>query len=151
MSARWIRLLLLSGAMVACDSSHSPGGPGAGSGVLSGEVRYGGASRAPLKVAVFDAFPPRGAPVAFAEYSAPAYPQAFVLRGLPSGRYFLLAVADADRSDGEGFRPQVDPGGAYGGFASPVAITVDAAGAAGVVVDLQDPSADSPWSRLQYR
>lgn len=151
------RLLVLSltlGSLLGCDSAVAPSGerPAGTAGTVRGEVHYSGQQRGPLKIAVFTSFPPVGAPVSFQEFTAPVYPQPFVVSGVPSGRYFILAVVDVDPADGDRFRPAVDPGGAFGSFRSPAPVTVDAVvGAEGVQIELVDPSPDSPWSRPGYR
>lgn len=150
--AHWI-FIIASAASSGCDlRSAPPGTSGDGIPAIRGEVRYQGSQRAPLKVAVFTSFPPRGAPVAHQQFTAPEFPQPFSVTGLQPGRYFVLALLDVDERDGDRFRPARDPGGAYGGFGSPVAVTVEAAGGlGGVAIELHDPGAGSPWSGLDYR
>ena len=77
----------------------------------------------------------------------PSFPYVYTLTGLPPGRYFVLAIVDTDPFDGPGLRAAVDPGGAFGGYAAPLAVTVPLVGGASEVdVDLQEPASSSPWT-----
>ncbi len=141
MSKRGVWLFVAMAMWTGCDTA--PGG-GADSAVTPGEVRgevhYQGSREGPLKIAVFGSFPPRGAPVAFQEFTAPVFPQPFVVRGVPAGRYFVLAVLDVNPGDGDRFRPKVDPGGASGSLTAPTPITVDPiVGVSRLRIDLVDP------------
>lgn len=60
----------------------------------------------------------------------------------------MLAVVDVDPSDGVRYRPRVDPGGTFGRYDSPAAITLDV-GQPALDVDLElvAPTPSSPWER----
>jgi hypothetical protein len=117
-----------------------------GAAAVEGTVRYDGSVQGPLRVAVFATFPPRGAPVAEVTIDDPRYPQAYAVTGVPPGRVFVLAIVDADPDDGDGYRSDVDAGGAFGGVDGPLAVTVESGRARGVDLTLVDPQARSPWS-----
>ncbi|MDQ3265659.1 MAG: DUF2141 domain-containing protein [Myxococcota bacterium] len=141
MSNRGVWLSVALAVWLGCETAGSSGAESAGTpGAVQGEVHYEGNRQGPLKIAVFASFPPRGAPVAYQEFTAPVFPQPFVVRGVPAGRYFVLAVLDVNQGDGDRFRPAVDPGGASGSLTAPMPITVDAIGGfTGVRIDLLDP------------
>ena len=114
---------------------------------LRGIIDYEGDIEGALEVAVFPNFPPRGAPLAHTRIDAPVFPQAYEINGIPPGRYYVLAIVDADASDGDRFRPSMDPGGAFGTFAAPVSIFIDPhVDATPVHIELLDPSDTSPWA-----
>ena len=48
--------------------------------------------------------------------------------------------------DGDRYRPEVDAGGAFGGYDGPLAVTVESGRAGGVDMTLVDPHTHSPWS-----
>jgi hypothetical protein len=95
---------------VGADDSAEP----IGASVVSGVVRYEGSMQGPLRVGIFTSFPPRGAPIASVEIASPSYPQPYEIRGVPPGRYFVLAIVDTDPADGDRYHPTRDPGGAVG-------------------------------------
>lgn len=136
--------LALFGALVAC----APGTSSDTAGTVSGTIDYAGAESGTLRVAVFSSFPPRGAPVAEVAIEAPTFPQAYVVRGVPPGRYFVLALVDTNVEDGDRYRPRVDPGGTFGPYRSPASITLEPTRAAsGVDIELVAPTPGSPWDR----
>lgn len=147
-------LVAASAAAGACEPSHSggAGGMGAQANAVRGTVSYAGAWAGPLDVSVFSSFPPRGRPIARQRIARPTFPQPFEVSGVPPGRYYVLAIIDRDVNDGDRYHPSLDPGGAYGGYDAPQAVTVElGSGAAEVHLDLLDPSPDSPWLRRGYR
>ncbi len=137
MTGRTLGMLL---ALLGCASGTS------GSAAVEGVVRYDGRVQGPLRVAVFASFPPRGAPLAEVTIENPRYPQPYAVTGVPPGRVFVLAIVDADVDDGDGYRPEVDAGGAFGGYDRPLAVTVESGRAENVDLTLLDPHARSPWS-----
>ncbi len=140
------RAALLSSLLVACVSGSAP--PGEAAGTIRGEIRYDGAERGALRVALYASFPPRGAPVAELAIDAPVFPQAYQLDGVPPGRYFVLALVDTDPADGDRYRPRVDPGGTYGRYDSPASVVVGATAAVTAVdFGLVAPTRSSPWDR----
>lgn len=139
-----VALLLLA----ACGTSSDGGAPLGVGNTVKGVVNYDGAVTGPLRVAVFPSFPPRGAPLAEQWFDAPAYPQAYELTNVPAGRWFVLAIVDADPDDGDRFHPLTDAGGAFGSYLAPQAVSITAqVGAQAVDVSLVDPSPTSPWGR----
>ena len=131
---------------VACILGGGSSGGSAES--VSGVIDFEGAARGPLRVAAFTSFPPVGPPIAEVSIEEPSFPQAYELWGLPPGRYFILAMIDADSEDGDRYRPRVDPGGAYGAYRNPAAITTDfARPAKHIDVHLLAPHGGSPWDR----
>lgn len=116
-----------------------------GAGVVRGVVRYDGSMEGPLRVGVFTSFPPRGAPIASVEIALPVYPQSYEIRGVPPGRFFVLAIVDTDPADGDRYHPTRDPGGAVGQYDDPRGVIVDPAGTPPADIDLVDPRALSPW------
>lgn len=133
-------------AVVGCTSGAPPAGVAAGT--VAGTVDYAGAETGVLRVAVFASFPPRGAPVAEVAIDDPTFPQPYQLTGVPPGRYFVLAMVDTSPDDGDRYRPRVDPGGTFGRYDSPAAITTSALGATvGVDLVLAAPASGSPWDR----
>lgn len=119
---------------------------------LSGVVRYAGQNVGALQVSVFDSFPPRGTPIATVRIEHPTFPQRYQFDDLAPGRYFVLAIVDQDPADGDRYHPATDPGGAHGSYASPQSVTVGLlAPVQGIDVEIQDPSANSPWIRRGYR
>lgn len=139
-------------AALAC-AQGPPGDPGpASAGVVRGVVSYDGVLGGPLVVGVFASFPPRGAPIAKSVIAEPRFPEAYEVRGVPPGRWFVLALIDTDPADGDRYRATRDAGGAYGDYASPWSLAVDAsAGASGVDIDLLDPSELPTELRWTYR
>lgn len=157
---RFASMLALVCAAIGCGADGIPPGadPSAVPGTavtgeaVRGLIRYDGAHDGVLKVAAFSSFPPRGAAMATVVIGAPAFPQAYSLRGLPSGRYFILAILDVDANDGERYHPTVDPGGAFGSYLAPVSVTVaNSQAPAAADVALRDPNPNSPWIRNGYR
>lgn len=135
--------LVLCAAFAAC----APGASDPG-GVVSGTIDYAGDEAGTLRVAVFSSFPPRGAPVAEIAIEGPSFPQPYAIRGVPPGRYFVLALVDTNVDDGDRYRPRVDPGGTFGPYRSPAAITLQPTQAAsGVDIELVAPTPSSPWDR----
>lgn len=121
-------------------------------GVVRGVVDYAGTIEGPLRVAVFPSFPPRGAPLAVQVIEEPLFPQPYEIAGVPPGRWFVLAILDRDRADGERFHPTIDPGGAVGRFEAPASVLVDGVlGAEGQDIELVDPDPSSPWASGHYR
>lgn len=121
-------------------------------GRVSGAISYQGGYVGPLQVALFRSFPPRGTPVARVDISEPTFPQPFELEDLMPGTYFLLAIVDADPTDGDRYHPHDDPGGAFGSYNKPMSITLTTtSGARDVDIELVDPSATSPWASRSYR
>ncbi len=138
------RSLLLCAALAAC----APGASTDPAGTVTGTIEYAGAEVGTLRVAVFSSFPPRGAPVAEVAIEAPSFPQPYTIRGVPPGRYFVLALIDTNVDDGDRYRPRVDPGGTFGPYRSPAAITLQPTRAAGGVdIELVAPTPSSPWDR----
>ena len=133
-------------AVVACTSGTPP--PGQAAGTITGVVDYDGAEPGVLRVAVFASFPPRGAPVAEIAIDEPTFPHAYQVPGVPPGRFFVLAMVDTSPDDGDRYRPRVDPGGTFGRYDSPAAVTTTTAGATtGVDIVLVAPASGSPWDR----
>ena len=146
--ARWLAVL---GAIAVWGCSGGSEGSSS-TPAIRGTVEYTGALHGPLRVAVFTSFPPRGAPIAVKDIVEPRFPQSFEVTGVPPGRYFVLAAIAHDGVVATKFRPSVDPGGAFGGYLTPQALTVDSVGSAGGVnLTLVDPSERSPWSVPGYR
>lgn len=144
MKRRTLAMLALGAALAAVGCMESASSAGSQPAVR-GVVDYDGPLEGPLTVAVFTSFPPRGQPFAQQKFENPSFPQPYEIYGVPSGRYFVLAIIDADTGDGDRFNPLRDPGGAFGTFESPVAVTVDTTLAtAGLDFDLVDPSPQSP-------
>ncbi len=140
------KLPLLALLMCSCGSSADGGAPLGVGNTVQGVVRYDGALQGPLRVAVFPSFPPRGAPLAEQWFDAPTYPQAYELTNVPAGRWFVLAIVDADVDDGDRFHPLRDAGGAFGSYLAPQAVSITAqVGAQAVDVSLVDPTPSSPW------
>lgn len=138
--------LVLLAALVACTAGSPP--PGEAAGTISGVITYGGTEPGVLRVAVFAAFPPRGAPVAEIAIDDPTFPQPYLIHQVPPGRYFVLAMVDTSPDDGDRYRPRVDPGGTFGRYDSPAPITIGTTGAATAVdVGLVAPAPGSPWDR----
>jgi hypothetical protein len=131
------------------------GGPGAGrltAGTVRGMIDYSGAIKGPLEVGLFSSFPPRGAPLAATHFDAPEWPQAYQVQGIPPGRYFVLAIVDADTRDGAHYHPSLDAGGAFGRYDAPLSLSTWAEeGSDEVDLLLSDPSSGSPWLRNGYR
>lgn len=146
---RQFLLVLCAFALTGCyggGGSTAPGPP-----TLHGIIDYAGDVDGVLQIAVFETFPPRGAPLARTLIENPVFPQAYEINGIPPGRYYVLAIVDADARDGDRFRPSMDPGGAFGTFEAPVAVSIDPFDAAAPVhIELLDPSDTSPWLG-QYR
>jgi hypothetical protein len=146
MKRRTLAILTL-GAAVAATGCLESGSAAGSQPAVRGVVDYDGPHRGPLTVAVFASFPPRGQPFAQQRFENPTFPQAYEIHGVPAGRYFVLAIVDADPGDGDRFNPTRDPGGAFGNFDSPVAVTIDPTlASSGVDFDLVDPSPRSPWA-----
>lgn len=146
LSNRLLPILLLASTGLPASCGPPSTLPEGSAVAVRGVVRYAGRLSGPLRVAVYPSFPPRGAPMAQQVFDRPAFPQPFEIAGVPGGRYFVLAIVDTDVQDGDRFHPTRDPGGAYGGYATPLALAVDAAsGARGADVDLVDPSDAPPW------
>lgn len=140
------RSLLALAVLGACVSKPPPTSETGGT--ITGVVRYAGPEHGALRIGVFAAFPPTGAPLAELAIDDPSFPQAYAIRGLPTGRYFVLAIVDTDPRDGDRYRPRVDPGGTFGRYDSPAAVSVVGADpTAGVDIQLAAPSARSPWDR----
>lgn len=140
------RLSWLAALAVACTAGGGPVGDAPGT--ITGVVDYARPAAGTLRVAVFAAFPPVGEPIAEVAIDEPRFPQAYQVRGVPPGRYFVLAMVDGDPDDGDRYRPRTDPGGAFGSYLSPAAVTVTALGPApGVDIALEPPMAGSPWDR----
>lgn len=124
------------------------GSPGSSSESVSGVIAFEGEARGPLRVGAFSSFPPVGPPIAEVAIEQPVFPQAYEIRGLPPGRYFILAMIDSDPEDGDRYRPRVDPGGAYGAYRNPAAISTDLAQPTKHIdVHLLAPHGGSPWDR----
>lgn len=131
---------------VGCVGGSSPDGEQPGS--ISGLVDYQGAERGPLRVVAYRSFPPIGPPAARVTIAEPHFPQPYTLTGLEPGRYFVLAIVDTFVDDGDRYRPKVDPGGAFGRYDSPMAITLDIdRPALDVDIELAPPTPGSPWDR----
>lgn len=136
--------------LLACGFSCVPGNLGSGGSTesVSGVIEFDGEVRGALRVAAFSSFPPVGPPIAEVSIEAPTFPQAYELHGLPPGRYFILAMMDADPADGDRYRPRVDPGGAYGAYRNPAAISTDLAQPTQHIdVRMLAPHGGSPWDR----
>ncbi len=119
---------------------------------LAGVVDYDGALDGTLEVSVFRSFPPRGGPIAVKRVETPTFPYRYAFTDLPPGRYYVLAMIDRNADDGGAFHPTIDPGGAHGGFTSPVSVLVGATVKADAVdLRMVDPSPKSPWIRRNYR
>jgi hypothetical protein len=130
----------------ACVAKPPPTAETAGS--ITGVVRYAGPEHGALRIGVFAAFPPTGAPLAELSIDDPSFPAPYAIRGLPTGRYFVLAIVDTDPRDGDRYRPRVDPGGTFGRYDSPASVSVVATDAiTGVDIELVAPSQRSPWDR----
>ncbi len=141
----------LAGPWTACDDS-GPASSSPPSAAIAGTIAYDGAVAGDLQVAVFATFPPHGEPLAIKRVAAPTFPYHYSIEGLPPGRYFVLAMVDADPADGDNFRPQKDPGGAVGGYLSPQSVTVGMAqGPARGDIQLSPPTARSPYLTGGYR
>lgn len=121
---------------LACGPPGEDGDPLA----VRGVVHYEGSVLGPLDVAVFATFPPRGAPFARTRFEEPAFPQPWEIRDVPPGRWFVLAIVDADPADGDRYHPEIDAGGAFGRLDAPAPVAVDLWGAQGVDLDLVDPA-----------
>lgn len=120
-------------------------------GVIRGSVAYPGARQGALEVAAFTTFPPNGLPMVTQRIESPSFPQAYELRSLPPGRYFVLAIIDTDPTDGDRYHPTLDPGGTYGEYTGPWSLAVSGTRGAVADVELIDPSSTSPWVRNGYR
>lgn len=145
MSHLHLACALAVGALSCTSGSTAPGDA---PGTIVGVVDYDRAAPGTLRVAVFSSFPPAGAPVAEIAIDEPSFPQPYQVRGVPPGRYFVLAMVDGDPDDGDRYRPRTDPGGAYGAYLSPAAVTVTTlAPVVGIDVRLEPPTARSPWDR----
>jgi hypothetical protein len=145
------RLAALALGLTACgyDNAASMAAP---SGVMRGVVAYDGPVTGALEVAVFSVFPPRGVPMARWRAETPEFPQPYEIDAVPAGRWFVLAMVDVDPTDGDRYHPNRDPGGAYGVYGNPAAITMSQlAGADSVDIDLVEPSAASIWASGGYR
>jgi|JI10StandDraft_1071094.scaffolds.fasta_scaffold05240_17 uncharacterized protein (DUF2141 family) len=137
-------LAALTGAACVAGSAA----PGEQPGAITGVIDYAGAEVGPLRVVAYASFPPSGPPVARVTIAEPRFPQPYELTGLAPGRYFVLAIIDTFDGDGDRYRPRVDPGGAFGRYDSPAAITL--AGdrpALDVDIELAAPTPGSPWDR----
>lgn len=133
----------------ACGDPDSDTGPAAS---VEGTITYEGTTVGDLQIAVFSSFPPRGEPVTVVRIERPVFPYHYNLDRLPPGRYYVLAMIDADPSDGDNFRPTRDPGGAVGGYVSPQSVTVSfSEPIARGDIELRAPSADSPYVTRGYR
>lgn len=133
-------------ALVACTAGGSA--PAEPAGTVVGVVDFDGATPGVLRVAAWGAFPPVGPPLAEVAIDEPSFPQPYQLRGLPPGRYFVLAIVDVDPEDGDRYHPRVDPGGTFGRYDSPAAVTTTAtAPTFGVDIHLVAPAPGSPWDR----
>ncbi|MFO0722475.1 MAG: hypothetical protein U1E65_01750 [Myxococcota bacterium] len=136
--------------LLAFELSCVPGTttPGDSADSVSGVIAYEGEARGPLRVAAFSSFPPVGPPIAEIAIEEPRFPQAYEIRGLPPGRYFVLAMIDSDPEDGDRYRPRVDPGGCYGDYKNPASISTNTAQPTrNVDVHLLPPHGGSPWDR----
>lgn len=141
----------LAGPWAACDDS-APASSSAPPPAIEGTITYDGAVAGDLQVAVFATFPPHGEPLAIKRVAGPTFPYHYSIEGLPPGRYFVLAMVDADPTDGDNFRPKKDPGGAVGGYHSPQSVTVAMARApARGDIQLSPPAAASPYLTGSYR
>jgi hypothetical protein len=148
---RSLVLAALATACGACDDA-APGRGAASTPAIEGTVRYDGPVEGDLQVAVFASFPPHGEPIAIQRVAGPTFPYRYSITGLPPGRYFVLAMVDADPDDGDNFRPQKDPGGAVGGYLSPQSVTVALGqGPARGDIALSPPAAGSPYLTGSYR
>ena len=144
-------MALASLGAVGCDdqaSTKTSSLPGA----IEGTVNWQGPVNGDLQVAVFSSFPPRGEPVAVQRIQNPSFPYHYHVDGLPPGRYYVLAMVDANPDDGDNFSPSRDPGGAFGGYNAPTSLTVSLTeGPVRGDIQLIAPNADSPWVRRGYR
>jgi hypothetical protein len=137
---------------IGCSAAGEPEPSVPRAGVVRGVVDYAGDLDGPLRIGVFASFPPRGRPMTSVEIGEPVFPQAYEIRGVPPGRWFVLAVVDRDPTDGDRYHPSIDPGGAVGRYEAPESVVVDAdIGADGQDIVLVDPSANSPWAQGRYR
>ena len=141
----------LASTWAACDDS-APAGSSRPSPAIEGTITYDGTVAGDLQVAVFASFPPHGEPLAIKRVAGPTFPYHYSIDDLPPGRYFVLAMVDADPADGDNFRPQKDPGGAVGGYLSPQSVTVAMPqGPARGDIQLSPPAARSPYLTGSYR
>lgn len=142
------RVILIPLFALVASCVPGTGSPGSSSESVSGVIEYEGDTQGPLRVGAFTSFPPVGPPVAEVAIEQPIFPQAYEIRGLPPGRYFVLAMIDSDPADGDRYRPRVDPGGAYGAYRNPAAISTELAQPTKHIdVHLLAPHGGSPWDR----
>ena len=141
----WL-LAVMAFAMLSSCTAYEPtsGEPG----LLRGVIEYTGTHTGPLRVGVFPTFPPRGRPFVMQTIDHPVFPQTYELRGVPEGRWFVLALVDTNLENGDRYRAAEDPGGAFGAYSLPLPVSVGPTqGADAVDVELVDPSTSSPYLR----
>jgi hypothetical protein len=120
---------LLALALVGCaDEADDPGPPR-----IEATVEYGGATEGTLVVAAFASVPPMGAPMAFAQESAPSFPTTISLEDIePGTTAYVLAMLDVAPAS-----PQQPGPEDLTVWSS--AVTVAAEGATTVSLTLADP------------
>jgi|GEM_PF-3065827 len=106
--------LLVSSTLLAC-SSHghdeseeapAPETQSVTTATVKGSVTYAGAKTGMLRVALYESFPPKGAPKAGHSYAATSFPMTYELSA-PVGDYFVVAFLDVN---GDGYEPSAgDP------------------------------------------
>jgi hypothetical protein len=120
-----VSLVLL--CFAAC-TDEDPGPPR-----IEATVAYSGSAQGTLVVAAFPSMPPMGAPMAFAQKSAPMFPAKLVLEAVqPSAKLYVLAMLDVTPAS-----PQ-QPGPEDRTAWSP-AVTVEAEGATTIDLTIVDP------------
>lgn len=120
--------LLGVAALAAGCAADDPGPPR-----IEATVTYEGSAEGTLVVAAFASVPPSGAPMAFAQESAPAFPATLALDELePGTTVYVLALLDVDP-------PSPQQPGPEDRTAWSDAVTVAAEGATSVALTLTDP------------
>ena len=85
-----MRVLIVVSLLLAACTDEDPGPPR-----IEATVTYTGNAEGTLVVAAFPSMPPMGAPMAFAQKSAPMFPATLVLEAVqPSARLYVLAMLD---------------------------------------------------------
>lgn len=142
------RLVVAAAALAALASCAGYEPTSGEPGLVRGVVEYHGTRTGPLRVGAFPSFPPRGRPFVMQTIDHPVFPQAYELRDVPEGRWFVLAIVDTNVENGDRYRAAEDPGGAFGAYTLPMPVTVGLTQGAGAVdVELADPSPSSPYLR----
>jgi len=125
---RCCHLLLIALCVGAGCTDEDPGPPR-----IEATVTYAGGARGTLVVAAFASMPPMGAPMAFAQASAPQFPETVVLETVePAQVVYVLALLDVSPAS-----PQ-QPGPEDLTSWSP-AVTIAAGGATTVDLTIVDP------------